>query len=227
LDAAVRRLRPAATRRAPSRALVPLGLGLVALAAVWLGPLPAMSATAFSPHMITHLGVVALAAPLIGIGLGTALPAGWAGHGSLLWPLGAALAEFVTVYGWHLPVAHAAASTSWPFFVVEQLSYLATGTLVWLLAFAGQSRAGAAVGVMSLFFVQMHMTILGLILLLAPAVLYPSEICQGAFGLSPLDDQRFGGMLMIGWGGLVYLAGALLLVWRLLDNSGPLPSRRG
>ena len=46
---------------------LPAGVGLLAL--LWLGPLPEMSRTAFSAHMILHLGIVAAAAPLLAIGL--------------------------------------------------------------------------------------------------------------------------------------------------------------
>ncbi|NLY59705.1 MAG: cytochrome c oxidase caa3-type, assembly factor CtaG-like protein, partial [Gammaproteobacteria bacterium] len=42
---------------------------LLLLAGLWLGPLPAMSRTAFSAHMLLHLGVVALVAPLLAAGL--------------------------------------------------------------------------------------------------------------------------------------------------------------
>ena len=48
---------------------IPLTLGLLALGAAWLGPLPALAAHAFAAHMTIHIIVVAVAAPLIAIGL--------------------------------------------------------------------------------------------------------------------------------------------------------------
>ena len=40
-------------------------LGLLTLAAVWLGPLADAARRAFSAHMLMHMGVVAVAAPLL------------------------------------------------------------------------------------------------------------------------------------------------------------------
>ena len=43
--------------------------GLVTLAATWLGPLPQLAERAFFAHMTMHMGVVAVAAPLIALGI--------------------------------------------------------------------------------------------------------------------------------------------------------------
>jgi putative membrane protein len=65
----------------------------------------------------------------------------------------------------------------------------------------------------------MHMAMLGLLLSLAPALVYAPEFCLGAWGLSPLDDQRFGGGMMAVLGGLPYLAGGLVLAYRLVSDA--------
>ena len=44
-------------------------LGLLVLAIVWLGPLPQLAQHAFFAHMTMHMAVVALAAPLIALGI--------------------------------------------------------------------------------------------------------------------------------------------------------------
>jgi putative membrane protein len=44
-------------------------LGLLVLAAVWFGPLPQLARQAFFAHMAMHMGVVAIAAPLIALGI--------------------------------------------------------------------------------------------------------------------------------------------------------------
>ena len=191
-------------------------LGLAVLAAIWLGPLPALSQTAFSPSMITHLGVVAGAAPLLGLGLARmALEPGLPTRG-MSWALAASLLEWAVVWGWHLPGPHEAAARSQGVFAAQQLSYLGSGVAVWFLAFAGRDRATAAGGMLACFMSFMHMTLLGLLFVLAPAALYNADICRGAFSLSPLEDQQFGGMLMIGWGSLVYLVGGIERAWRFI-----------
>ncbi|MFP4002937.1 MAG: cytochrome c oxidase assembly protein [Alphaproteobacteria bacterium] len=193
-------------------------LGLTALAALWLGPLPAISRTAFSPAMIIHLGVIAFAAPLIGIGLAHAAArfSHWAP--SMAWPLGASLLEFITVWGWHLPGAHEGAARSTTLFITQQFTFCASALAVWFFAFAGRNRHSAAGGVLACFLSFMHMTLLGMVLLLAPDVLYNPAICNGSFGLSPIGDQRLGGMLMAGWGGLAFLAGGIARAWCLVSG---------
>ena len=44
-------------------------LGLCALGAAWLGPLPSLAKQAFFAHMTMHMMVVAVAAPLIALGV--------------------------------------------------------------------------------------------------------------------------------------------------------------
>ena len=44
-------------------------LGWLVLAAVWLGPLPQMVIGSFAAHMTLHMAVVAVAAPLLAIGV--------------------------------------------------------------------------------------------------------------------------------------------------------------
>jgi len=46
-----------------------LMLGLATLGAVWLGPLPGLADRLFVGHMLMHMLVVAVAAPLLAIGL--------------------------------------------------------------------------------------------------------------------------------------------------------------
>ena len=48
---------------------VPLILGLFVLAGIWLGPLPRLAGQAFSAHMAMHMGIVAIAAPLLALGI--------------------------------------------------------------------------------------------------------------------------------------------------------------
>jgi putative membrane protein len=52
--------------RSISRSLC-LSLGLAILAVVWLGPLPQLARQAFFAHMLMHMGVVAVAAPLLAL----------------------------------------------------------------------------------------------------------------------------------------------------------------
>ena len=199
----------------------PLLLGFILLAGFWLGPLPAMSRTAFSAHMLLHLGIVALVAPLLALGLsrvGVQLDGVRNLRG---WAILAFSVEMVVVWGWHAPALHEAAARDVTVFVIQQISFLIAGLAVWLLGFAARSKAAASATVIGFFFSFVHMTMLGMLLILAPKLIYPAELCLGAFGFEQLEDQRFGGILMAAWGGLVYMAGGVIFGARLLLREEP------
>lgn len=201
-----------------------LTAGLLVLAAAWIGPLPEWSRHSFAAHMLMHMGVVAVAAPLIAAGL-----AGGRGDPARRWPavfapLPASVLEFAVVWAWHAPALHHAARQWTGLLVLEQASFLAVGLLVWLSAFGGgiaRRRERAAAGVAGLLLTSMHMTLLGVLLALATRPLYPHAAHGDApFGLAPMVDQQLGGVLMLLFGGTVYLAGALVLLAGLLRARG-------
>jgi putative membrane protein len=205
---------------APTKRIVaawPLLAGLLILAVLWLGPLPAMSRRAFSPHMMLHLGVAVVAAPLIAIGLARARR-GVDLQQPLLLALAASALEMVVVWGWHVPALHEAAALDDRFFVAQQGSFLLAGVFIWLVSFAGGSRAACGIGMLAMLLTFMHMAMLGVLLSLAPQLLYAPELCLGAFGLDRLDDQRFGGALMAVGGGLPYLLGGIVLAHRFISD---------
>ena len=159
----------------------------------WLGLFPA--------HMIRHMTLVAVAAPLLVLSLGPRLPA----PSVLL----AAVAEFVVVWGWHAPAMHHLADGSALWFALEQASFLAAGLAIW----AGALRAGEALaGAGGLLLTTMHMTLLGALITLAPQPIY-------AHGAS-LPAQQLGGLLMLAIGTPIYLLAGLWLTARAL---GPDP----
>mgnify|MGYP003658101024 CR=1 FL=1 len=197
----------------------PLIAALVLLVLGWAGPLPDLTTGSFAAHMILHVGLVAVVAPLIAISVaGSAfdptLRAPW-----LFAPMTALVIEFFVVWGWHAPTPHLAARVSSAGFFAEQVSFLCAGLLVWLSAFGGvaQDRGRAASGVAALLLTSMHMTLLGALFLLSPRVLCtpPSDL-HDLLRITALQDQQVGGMLMLAVGGLSYLVGGLALARRLL-----------
>ena len=196
--------------------------GCLVLAAAWLG-LPLLSGSAgFLGHMMVHMAVVAVAAPLLAVGL-----AGSAWDPSpraplLFAPLIATVLELVVVWGWHAPILHAAARSSSATLMLEQLSFLVVGLLVWLSAFGKGNKPAPAIwapGILALFLTSMHMTLLGALLTLSPRPLYAHAHAHGGAGLgslTPLEDQQLGGVVMLLVGGASYLIGGLVLMARLL-----------
>lgn len=201
-----------------------IACGLLILAAVWLGPLPELARQAFFAHMLMHMGVVAVAAPILALGLAgkrfdPAVKAPW-----LFAPVQASVVELVVVWAWHAPVLHHAARHNTGMLMLEQGMFFIAGVFVWLSAFGGDAlnrRSRSAAGVLALLLTAMHMTLLGALLALTPRPLYAHM--EGFRGLAAIDDQHLGGAIMLLIGGVSYLLGGLWLTARLLR--GPLPVR--
>lgn len=192
-------------------------LGLLVLAFVWLAPLTALVPGAFSAHMTLHMAVVAVAAPLLALGIAGGR---WdpVRRAPRLFPaLVASMVELVLVWGWHTPALHRAARESLLAFVLEQGSFLLSGLWLWLAAVGGGGEGSIqrrGVGVLALLLTSMHMTLLGALLGLPPRALYDHghhEHASTAGALGALDDQHLGGAIMILLGGLSYLVGGLWL----------------
>lgn len=207
---------PAVRQPIPAVAPLTIFLGLAVLAGLWFGPLVPMSRTAFSPHMLLHLGVVVVASPLIGYGIAQYLRPPKSLGEAFSWCFLAAAFETTAVWGWHIPLLHDAQGRNFGLFILEQASFLAAGLGLWTAAFTARTPQTAAAAFLALFFTFSHMSMFGLILTLVPRLIYDPDICRGAFGLDRLADQHFGGMLMAIGGGLPFLFGAAWAAWRLL-----------
>ena len=194
-----------------------LTLGLLTLGGLWLGPLPAWARESFAAHMTLHMGIVAVSAPLLALGLaGSAVDPVRKAPG-LFPPIPLSLLELVIVWAWHAPALHHLARSGAAGFALEQGTFLVAGLLVWLSAFGGdvmrrRERAGA--GIAALLLTSMHMTLLGALLALTPRALYLQEHPVAAAGR--LDDQHLGGAIMLLVGGVSYLLGGLWLTSSLL-----------
>lgn len=191
--------------------------GALTLAAVWLGPLPQLARHAFFAHMVMHMGVVAVAAPLLALGVaGERLDP--VRHAPRLFaPIPASVVELVVVWAWHAPALHHAARHDTAGLAVEQGVFLLAGLFVWLSAFGGDARRSSSrrgAGVVALLLTSMHMTLLGALLALTPRPLYAHM--DGFAGLTPLQDQHLGGAIMLLVGGISYLLGGLWLTAGLL-----------
>ncbi len=196
---------------------VPCVLGVLALGALWFGGLPQLAREAFYAHMAMHMGVVAIAAPLLALGI-----AGSACDPVRRWPaffppIPISLLELVVVWAWHAPAIHHLARHSLAGLAVEQAAFLLSGFLVWISVFGGdatQRQERAASGIAALLLTSMHMTLLGALLALTPRPLY--KHASDSASLTTLEDQHLGGAIMLIVGGISYLAGGLWLTATLV-----------
>ncbi|RUM95210.1 cytochrome-c oxidase [Pseudaminobacter arsenicus] len=197
-----------------------LTAGIILLGLIWLGPLLDIYRDSFFAHMLAHMGVVTIAAPLIAIGL---VGSRWnfSGKSGLFTPIPASLVELLVVWAWHAPALRSMAQASLAVTVLEQASFLAAGVLLWLSClgdgFHGRDRQSAA-GAFALLLTSLHMTLLGALLALTPRPLYgfDSVTCLG-FELDAVQDQQLGGVAMLLMGAAAYLTGGVALLARLLS----------
>jgi putative membrane protein len=187
--------------------------GLLTLGLLWLGPIASLFPGAFSRHMTVHIGVVAVAAPMIALGSrgGRFDPVRL--NPRLFAPVPASLVELVVVWVWHAPALHHGAQHAMALGALEQALFFLSALFVWSSSFGGDpehrgDRTGA--GVAALLLTSMHMTLLGAIICLAPRPLY---------GHADLEDQQLGGAIMLLVGGLSYLLGGLRLTSELLTQT--------
>ncbi len=198
-----------------------LAAGLLVLFSAWVWPWPQLALPPFTAHMAMHMAVVALAAPLLALGIrGTRFDPAMRAP---VWvsAIPASMGELVAVWAWHAPALHHAARHHAAAFALEQGTFLIAGVWLWSAAVGGSPelrRARAAAGVTGLLLTSMHMTLLGALIALAGRVLYPHH--HGG-GLSPIHDQQLGGAVMLLAGGIAYLAGGVGLTADALRGRAP------
>jgi putative membrane protein len=186
-----------------------LAAGVALLAALLLSPLCSLSVALFSARVAQHLGLLALAAPLLAL----ALPATRPRAGGLA---AAALAFAVALWAWHLPVPYALTFRSDLAYWAMQLSLLGTATWLWHgLLRAGALRPDAAL--LAGLATAAQMGGLGALLTFAPRPLFaPHAATTLPWGLTPLEDQQLGGLLMWVPGGVAFALVALPALARAL-----------
>lgn len=195
-----------------------LAAAVAALAVVWLGPLEGLLPH-FTAHMTRHIVVVAVAAPLIALGIAGTRVDPAVRHPAARAAVVASLVELVVIWIWHAPTAHDFARESTLGGALEQASFLIAALWLWVAALGGdaaQRRARATGSVTALLLTAMHMTLLGALLVIAPRPLYPHPRLCGA--LDPLTDQHIGGAIMLLGGGAAYLAAGLGLTADVLGS---------
>ena len=193
-----------------SRARTAAAWGVLAL--LFVSPLCAATSALFAARVTHHLLLVALAMPL----LAWAWPLRVGTHGGLAqWTVLQAL----VFWAWHAPAAYA-----WTF-SSDAAYWLMQGTLGavawWFWRALRGANAPAAIAALLATMVQMGL--LGALLTFAPAPLYaPHLLTTASFGITPLEDQQLGGLLMWVPASLLYAAMAAA---RLREALVPLAQR--
>jgi putative membrane protein len=191
-----------------------LSVAFVAL----LSPLDVLSGQLSSAHMVQHMLLITVAAPLLVLGSPTLVLAwgllpgderlgrsalrflfrlpqdGLLWQPLLVWTLFAAL-----LWSWHHPTLYQAALADPLVHDAQHLSFLAIACLFWRLCLDPLSvrRLSAPAAIPYLFATSAHSAALGIFLALSPGPWYFAYADRTiAGGLTPLEDQQLAGLIM-------------------------------
>lgn len=238
------------TRR---RRLACLAAGLIVVAAALSPPAHRLAEALLTAHMIQHLALVLVAAPLLAAGrpattILRALPraarrraarvlAGVPGgrsmaaalrHPGFVWGAHAGV-----LWAWHMPWLYDRALQSPTLHAGEHATFVASGVAFWgvLVRWHDRRRLGVGGGLVYLFTAAVQSTVLGALLTLADRPWYTAHTAtaERVAGLSPLEDQHVAGLIMWIPAGCVYLAAILTLVgsWLIAPTEHGGPSGHG
>jgi putative membrane protein len=135
-------------------------------------------------------------------------------------PIAAWLIHGITIWIWHVPALYQATLESEWVHATQHLFFLITALLFWWTLLAGRSNMQHGVAVAYVFTTAVHTSVLGALLTCSTRLWYP--IYEGRtepWGLSALQDQQLGGLIMWVPAGAVYVALGLWLFARWLRES--------
>ena len=207
-------------------------LGWFSLFLALVSPLHPWGQVLFSAHMAQHEVMMLVAAPLLVLGKpiiaflwfmpgeGARAAASWtrAAWWRRTWrvisrPLSAWVIHAVALWIWHLPVLFQATLRSEIAHTLQHVSFFGSALLFWwALLYCRRGMEGYGVAVLGLFTTALHNGLLGALLTFASNVWYPAYAATtGWWGLTPLEDQQLGGLIMWIPSGLTYVVAGLAL----------------
>ncbi len=217
-----RRAHPVSRRR-----IAAFAAGWSVLAIALLSPLDRWGEELFSLHMVQHEVLMLIAAPLIVASrplaaFAAAFPRTWRYVAS--WPLAwrAATApatawslHAVAIWVWHAPpLFDASVNNTWVH-AAQHASFVFSALIFWYALFVAQYRA---MTIIYLLTTAIHTAVLGALITFAPQPLYLAYAhTTTAWGLTALEDQQLGGLIMWVPAGFVFLLAGLVLFSRWLD----------
>ena len=185
----------------------------------------------FSAHMVQHLMLAFVVAPLMIMGT----------SGEMLRPLLAvrglgAVARWMTaptrcfaifnvvVAGWHLPPLYNYALAHHPIHILQHLMFLAASVIMWwpvLSPLPELPRLSYPGQMLYLFLLSIPMAIISVYISYADTVLYPKYAsAPRVWGITPMDDQMMGGLIMWIPGGLFFYTIISVVFFRWQQRDG-------
>jgi putative membrane protein len=205
--------------------------GWMTLILALLSPLHEAGESLFSAHMLQHEVLMLVAAPLLVLSrpmvpMLHGMPISWrkfVGRWSKLrpvtgfWhgitdPFSAWWTHAAALWIWHFPpLFDATLDNDW-IHALQHASFFLSALLFWWSLFYARGRDSYGTGVLYIFTTAVHTSILGALLTLTTRVWYTAygNLPVG-WGLTPIEDQQLGGLIMWVPAGLVYLGSGLAL----------------
>ena len=185
----------------------------------------------FSAHMVQHLLLALVVAPLLIMGT-----PGWMLRPAVhLRPLGP-VARWVTkpmrtfaifnvvMCGWHLPPLYNLAMAHHPVHIAQHLMFLTAAVLMWwpiLSPLPELPRLAYPLQMLYLFLMSIPMSIVAVYIAYADSVLYPAyAVAPRVWGISPMQDQLIGGLIMWIPGGLYFFTIISVIFFRWQQHDG-------
>lgn len=211
--------------------------GWSVLAIALASPLDPLGEVLFTAHMIQHELMMLIAAPLLilsrpgGVllsGLSRPVARGFGGlmGNSAVWqfwtllvsPPIAWLVHGIGLWGWHVPPLFEAGLHNTWIHALQHFSFLWVALIFWY-ALLRPARVASIAGVLYLFTTAIHASILGALLTFSSKVWYtPYLDTAPRWGLSALEDQQLGGLIMWIPAGLVFIAAGLWILARAIGE---------
>ncbi len=210
-------------------------LGIWTLYIALISPVHALGHTLFSMHMVQHMILMVVSAPLLVLGRPLhaylwALPVAWRRRvGDALrrrpelqrsWagvthPASVLVLHVGALWAWHVPALYEAALESYLIHTLEHASFFFTATLFWWILVSRTSRRswpGYGAAVLYVFATALQSGALGALITFAPRRWYPGHDAGAhLWEMDALADQQLAGVLMWVPAGLVYTAAAVAL----------------
>ena len=206
-------------------------VGWLAAFVALVSPLHPLGRVLFSAHMTQHEILMLVAAPLMVLGRPLivflwALPnqtarrlsaytkaPGWqSAWRAISHPLSAWLIHLFALWIWHVPALFEATIDNEFVHALQHTSFLFSALLFWWAVLHGREKVlGYGMGVLYIFTTALHNGILGAILTFTKTLWYPAYAETASWGLTPLEDQQLGGLIMWIPAGVVYIVAGLAL----------------
>ena len=236
---AVRRVWARTSHRVlPPARVACFGLGLLVVAAALMGPLDGMADSRFSAHMLQHVLLILVAAPLFALAtpvtaLVVSLPASVRRQTTtpllrsraarvVLSPTFALCSFVIVLWGSHVPALYDAAVENQALHDLEHLLYLVTAVLFWSAVAGldiGPPRLPHSARLLYLFISMAAMEVIGLVLSVTKHPLYPAYVHAGPGAeLAATRDMHTGGVLMWVSGTIAIPAMVAVLISWLADD---------